>query len=150
MSFKTPMLHKEQEKLSETAVERTLKKLKAIENIYYVCSNLFTSDIATASHKVLKPFCELTGADYGVILLLKNPGKQIHLEATYGFPEGYMESFNNKYMPNMSSEDIHENWPSVRSMLKRKIVQMKKQVLSAAILATLGVMSTGAMAATVP
>jgi signal transduction histidine kinase len=125
MTFKTATLCKEQEKSSGTAIERTHKKLKAIENIYYVCSNLFTSDIATASHKVLKPFCELTGADYGVILLLKNPGKQIHLEATYGFPDGYRESFNNKYMPSMNSENIHENWPSVRSMLKKQIVVIK-------------------------
>lgn len=109
--------------LGTTSVEETLKRLRAIENIYYVCSNLFTSDIASASHSVLKPFCELTGADYGLVFLLKNPGKQIILGATYGFPDEFASNFDNKYSLNL--EDVNESWPSVRSMLKKQIVIVK-------------------------
>ena len=116
---------KNQLRLKIASLERTLKRLRAIEDISYVCSNLVTSDIVTASHKVLKPFCELTGADYGVVLLLKNPDKQICLEATYGFPIGFKEQFNNELMLTLRSENIHENWPSVRSMLKKQIVVIK-------------------------
>lgn len=120
-----PSLVHPQEKNEASKVEKTLKKLKAIEDIYYVCSNLFTADIATASHKVLKPFCELTGADYGVVLLLKKPLGQIYLEATYGFPDGFRESFNNELMPTLNSESTHENWPSIRSMMKKRIIVIK-------------------------
>ncbi|MBI3589876.1 MAG: GAF domain-containing protein [Candidatus Melainabacteria bacterium] len=111
--------------LKATSLEKTLKRLKAIEDISYVCSNLFTADVATTSHKVLKPFCELTGANYGVVLLLKNFDKQICLEATYGFPEHFKDSFNKELMVTINSENIHENWPSVRSMLKKQIVVIK-------------------------
>ncbi len=107
-----------------SSLEKTLKRLKAIEDISDVCSNLFTSDIAGPSHKVLKPFCELTGADYGVVLLLK-PNGQIWLEAAYGFPKEFADKFNNKYIFSMESTDVNENWPSVRSMIRKQIVVIK-------------------------
>lgn len=109
---------------SDVSYGNLLKRLKAIENISNVCSNLFTSDIATASHKVLKPFCELTGADYGIVLLLK-PNKQICLEAAYGFPQEFVEKFNNKYIFSIDSIDVNENWPSIRSMLRKQIIVIK-------------------------
>ena len=98
------------------------KRLKAIEEISYACSTLFTSDLKAASYKVLKPFCELTGADYGLVFLLKNPGKQLYVEATYGLPEEYVEIRNKKKILSLDSEDVHENWPSVRAILKKQIV----------------------------
>lgn len=107
-----------------TSLEKTLKRLKAIEDISYVCSNLFTSDIASTSHKVLKPFCELTGADYGVVLLLK-PNGQLWLEAAYGFQKDFADKFNNKYIFSMESNEVNENWPSVRSMIRKQIVVIK-------------------------
>ena len=107
-----------------SSLEKTLKRLKAIEDISDVCSNLFTSDIAGPSHKVPKPFCELTGADYGVVLLLK-PNGQIWLEAAYGFPKEFADKFNNKYIFSMESTDVNENWPSVRSMIRKQIVVIK-------------------------
>lgn len=122
--MKTSLLSNSRE-IEIRSLEKIRKRLKAIENIYYVCSKLFTSDIATASHVVLKPFCELTDADYGVVLLLKNPNKQIFLEATYGFPKEFQEHFNNELLLTLNSENVHENWPSVRSMLKKQIVVIK-------------------------
>ena len=122
--MKSSLISKPKE-FTVSRLEKTLKGLKAIEDISYVCSNLFTSDMASASHKVLKPFCELTGADYGLVLLLKNPQKQIYVEAAYGFPESFRETFNNKLMFTLESEDVYENWPSIRSILKKQIIVIK-------------------------
>lgn len=99
-----------------------LKRLKAIEEISYACSNLFTSDLVTASHKVLKPFCELTGADYGVVFLLKEPDKQLYVEATYGLPREYREVRNKEKILTLNSDEVDGNWPSVRAMLEKKII----------------------------
>lgn len=109
----------------EKSLEKTIKRLKAIEEISYACSTLFTSDLAAASYKVLKPFCELTGADYGLVFLVKNPNKQLFVEATYGLPEYYREIRNQKYILTLDSENVHDNWPSVRSILKKQIVVIK-------------------------
>lgn len=111
--------------LKTTSLEKTLKRLKAIEDISFACSNLFTSNLATASYKVLKPFCELTGADYGLLLLLKNPNKQISLESTYGFPEEFKNNFNKNFTYSVDSESVKENWPSIRSILNKKIIVIK-------------------------
>lgn len=112
-------------KPEEKSLEKTLKRLKAIEEISYACSTLFTADIACAAHKVIKPFCELTGADFGVFFLLKNPGNHMYLEASYGFPEGFNENFNKNIFHSLYSKDVNENWPSVRSILKKQIVIIK-------------------------
>ena len=111
--------------ISEKGSERTFKRLKAIEDISYACSTLFTSDLVAASYKVLKPFCELTGADYGLVFLLKQPNKQLFVEATYGLPEKYREIRNEKKILTLDSEDIDDNWPSIRAMLKKQIIVIK-------------------------
>ena len=112
--------------ISETTnIEKTKKRLQAIEEISHVCANLFTSDLSFASNKVLKPFCELTGADFGVVFLVKNPERQLYVEATYGLPEEYKEFRNKKKIITLDSEDVHDNWPSVRSITKKQIVVIK-------------------------
>lgn len=116
---------KNQLKLKSTSLEKTLKRLKAIEEISYVCSSLFTSDLSTVSNKVLQPFCELTGADYGAVLLMKNPEKQICLNASYGLPKNFLDTYNNKLKFTIDSEDVNENWPSIRSISKKQIVLVK-------------------------
>lgn len=103
-------------------IEKTLKRLKAIEEISNACSTLFTSDLTLAAHKVLQPFCELTDADYGLVFLLKDPDNQLNVEAVYGLPEEYMETRNKKKILNLYSRGVHENWPSIRAMLKKQIV----------------------------
>lgn len=103
----------------------TLKRLKAIEEISYACASLFTSDLPTATNKVLKPFCELTGADYGVVLLLKYPEKQIYLNATYGLPVEFSNIYNNKLKFKLDSNEFYEKWPSLRSITKKQIVLVK-------------------------
>ena len=103
----------------------TLKRLKAIEEISYACSTLFTTDLAAVSYKVLKPFCELTQADYGLVFLLKNPDKQLYVEATYGLPDEYREARNKKHILKLYSENVDDNWPSIRSILKKQIVVIK-------------------------
>ena len=108
--------------LKQTNLEKTLKRLKAIEEISNTCSDLFTSDLALAAHKVLQPFCELTDADYGLVFLLKDPGDQLYVEALYGLPEEYKETRNKKKILNLYSKDVHDNWPSIRAMLKKQIV----------------------------
>ncbi|OGI20611.1 MAG: hypothetical protein A3B68_08640 [Candidatus Melainabacteria bacterium RIFCSPHIGHO2_02_FULL_34_12] len=104
---------------------KTLKRLKAIEDISYACSNLFTSDLVTVAHNVLKPFCELTGTDYGVVLLLKKPEEQIYIVASYGFPEKFEETYNNKLKFTLHSKDVSESWPSLRSIFKKQIILIK-------------------------
>src|SRR3989338_6422482 len=98
----------------QTNIEKTLKRLKAIEEISNTCSALFTSDLALASHKVLQPFCELTDADYGIVFLLRDPDNQMYVEAVYGLPEEYKETRNNKKILNLYSRDVRDNWPSIR------------------------------------
>lgn len=117
--MKSTLIHEEK------SLEKTLKRLKAIEEISYACSNLFTSDLAFASYKVLKPFCELTGADYGLVFLLKSPNKQLFVEATYGLPKEYGEIRNKKYILTLNSENVQDNWPSIRSIIKKQIVVIK-------------------------
>lgn len=109
----------------QTNIEKTLKRLKAIEEISNACSALFTSDLALASHKVLQPFCELTDADYGIVFLLRDPGNQMYVEAVYGLPEEYKETRNNKKILNLYSRDVRDNWPSIRAMLRKQIVIIK-------------------------
>lgn len=116
---------KNQLKLKSTSLEKTIKRLEAIEEISYVCSSLFTSDLSTVSNKVLKPFCELTGADYGAVLLVTNPEKQICLNASYGLPKDFSHTYNNELRFTIDSEDVNENWPSIRSILKKQIVIVK-------------------------
>ena len=109
----------------QTNLEKTLKRLKAIEEISNTCSDLITSDLALAAHKVLQPFCELTDADYGLVFLLKDPDNQLYVEAAYGLPEEYRETRNKKKILNLYSRDVRENWPSIRAMLKKQIVIIK-------------------------
>ncbi|OGI06189.1 MAG: hypothetical protein A3I68_02800 [Candidatus Melainabacteria bacterium RIFCSPLOWO2_02_FULL_35_15] len=109
----------------QTNIEKTLKRLKAIEEISNTCSALFTSDLALASHKVLQPFCELTDADYGIVFLLRDPDNQMYVEAVYGLPEEYKETRNNKKILNLYSRDVRDNWPSIRAMLRKQIVIIK-------------------------
>ena len=109
-----------------SSLKKVLKRLRAIEDISCVCSTIFTYDLIAASHKILKPFCELTGADYGLVFLLRSPDKQLYVEATYGLPEEYREVCNKKKILTLSSENIPENWPSIRSMLKKQIVIIKE------------------------
>ena len=109
----------------EKDIEKTLKRLKALEDISYACSNLFTSDLVEVSHKVLKPFCELTWADYGLVFLLKNPDNRLYVEAAYGLPDHYKEIRNNKEILTLYSRDVDDNWPSIRAMLKKQIVIIK-------------------------
>ena len=116
---------KQEPYLEQTNLEKTLKRLKAIEEISNTCSDLFTSDLALAAHKVLQPFCELTDADYGLVFLLKDPDDQLYVEATYGLPEEYKEIRNNKKILNLYSKDVRDNWPSIRAMLKKQIVIIK-------------------------
>ena len=112
-------------KTKSSNIEKTIKRLKAIEDITYTCSDLFTSDLSTITHKVLKPFCELTDADYGIVLLLTSPEKQIYLNATYGLPNEFMDTYNNKLKFRFNSEKSYETWPSIRSILKKQIVLVK-------------------------
>ena len=116
---------KQKPQFGQTNIEKTLKRLKAIEEISNACSALFTSDLALASHKVLQPFCELTDADYGLVFLLKDPDNQLYVEAVYGLPEEYREIRNKKKILNLYSRDVRDNWPSVRAMLKKQIVIIK-------------------------
>ncbi len=116
---------KERPKQGQVSLEKTLKRLKAIEEISNVCSSLFTSDLALAANKVLQPFCELTDADYGLVFLLKDPGNQLYVEAMYGLPAEYKEIRNKKKILNLYSKDVRDNWPSVRAMLKKQIVIIK-------------------------
>lgn len=116
---------KQKIQLAQTNIEKTLKRLKAIEEISNACSALFTSDLALASHKVLQPFCELTDADYGIVFLLRDPGNQMYVEAVYGLPEEYKETRNNKKILNLYSRDVRDNWPSIRAMLRKQIVVIK-------------------------
>ena len=117
---------KEKPKQGHVSLEKTLKRLKAIEEISNVCSSLFTSDLALAANKVLQPFCELTDADYGLVFLLKDPGNQLYVEAMYGLPAEYKEIRNKKKILNLYSKDVRDNWPSVRAILKKQIVIIKK------------------------
>lgn len=105
--------------------DKTFKKLKALEDISYVCSNLFTSDLEPAARQVISPFCELTGADIGLVMILKNPDKQIYIVASFGLPDGFIETYNNKLKFTLTSEGVSENWPSIRSVYKKKIVLIK-------------------------
>ena len=116
---------KQEPYLEQTNLEKTLKRLKAIEEISNTCSDLFTSDLALAAHKVLQPFCELTDADYGLVFLLKDPDDQLYVEAAYGLPEEYRETRNKKKILNLYSRDVRDNWPSIRAMLKKQIVIIK-------------------------
>ncbi len=109
----------------EQRLEGTFKRLKAIEDISYLCSSLFTSDFPTVSNKVLKPFCELTGADYGLVFLLKNPEDRLYVEAVYGLPEEYIELRNNKEILTLESKNVQDTWPSIRAMIKKQIVIIK-------------------------
>ena len=106
-------------------LDKRLKKLKAIEDISNACSSLTTSDLACVSHKVLEPFCELTNADYGVVFLLRNPQEQLWVEALYGLPEEYKEVRNKKKILSLYSKNVHDNWPSIRAMLKKQIILIK-------------------------
>ncbi len=108
-------------KIKSKTLEKTIKRLKAIEDISFACSSLFTSDLSTVYGKVLKPFCELTGADYGVVLLVKNPEKQICINAVYGLSDDFMDVYNNKLKYTIDSQSVNENWPSVKSVLKKEI-----------------------------
>lgn len=108
-----------------TEHEKTIKRLKAIEEISNLCSSLFTSDLALAANKVLQPFCELTHADYGIVFLLKESGDQLNVEAVYGLPDEYRETRNNKKILNLNSKTVRDNWPSIRAMLKKQIVIIK-------------------------
>lgn len=112
-------------KPKSTNLEKTLKRLKAIESISHTCANLFTSDLSAASCEVIKPFCELTGADYGFVMLLKKPEQQIYIVAAYGLPEDFIEIYNNKLRYTLSSKDVSENWPSLRAILKKQIILIK-------------------------
>ena len=109
----------------QTNIEKTLKRLKAIEEISNACSALFTSDLTLAADKVLQPFCELTYADYGIVFLLKDPDNQLYVEAVYGLPEEYKETRNNKKILSLYSQDVRDNWPSIRAMLRKQIVIIK-------------------------
>ena len=111
--------------LEKNPLKLSYKRLKAIEEISYACSNLLTADLAFASHKVLTPFCELTGANYGLVFLLKNPEKQLYLEAVYGLDKNFAETYNNKLKFTIDSSDVNENWPSLRSISKKQIVIIK-------------------------
>ena len=106
---------------SGKCLEKTQKRLKAIEDISNACSTLFTSDLAEVSYKVLKPFCELTEADYGLVFLLK-PNKQLYVEAAYGLPDEYIKIRNNEKILLLDSKYVQENWPSIRAILKKKII----------------------------
>lgn len=110
---------------TKALVGNTFKKLKALEDISYVCSNLYTSDLESAATQVIKPFCELAGADVGVVMILKNPDKQIYIVASYGLSEGFIETYNNKLRYTLNSDCVTENWPSIRSVYKKKIVLIK-------------------------
>jgi len=112
-------------KLKTPSLEKTLKKLKAIEDISYACSNLFTSDMPTVSEKVMKPFCELAGCDVGVFMLLKKPQEQIYIISTYGLSQTFIETYNTKLKYTIHSEDVSEYWPSLRSVLRKQIVLIK-------------------------
>lgn len=105
-------------------LERTVKRLKAIEDISYLCADLFTSDISNFSHNVLKSFCELTGADYGLVVLLQKPENQIFVKATYGFSEEFCEIYN-RFNYKFNTNDVSENWPSIKSMMKKQIVMVR-------------------------
>ncbi len=120
-----PILAKEKFSSGSSNLEKTLKRLKAIEEISNACSSLFTSDLALAANKVLQPFCELTDADYGLVFLLKDPDNQLYVEAVYGLPEEYKETRNKKKILNLYSRDVHDNWPSIRAILKKQIVIIK-------------------------
>lgn len=105
----------EELKQNSSNLEKTLKRLKAIEEISYACSNLMTSDLDTFSNAVLRPFCELTGADYGLIVLLESPEKMLHVSATYGFSKEFSDIYNTlKYKFN--SDEVSKSWPSIKSM----------------------------------
>lgn len=121
----TLLVNEDAEISNGNKLDKTFKRLKAIEDISYTCSTLFTSDVALASYKVLKPFCELSGADYGLVFLLKNPTKQLFVEATYGLPEEYKEIRNKEKILTLDSEDVDDNWPSIRAILKKQIVVVK-------------------------
>ena len=119
------VITKQKLQVERTNIEKTLKRLKAIEEISNACSNLFTSDLALAAHKVLQPFCELTDADYGLVFLLKDPDNQLYVEAAYGLPEEYREIRNKKKILSLYSKHVRDNWPSIRAILKKQIVIIK-------------------------
>ena len=120
-----PILAEESFQIRRSHLEKTLKRLKAIEEISNTCSSLFTSDLALAAHKVLQPFCELTDADYGLVFLLKDPDSHLYVEAAYGLPEEYKETRNKKKVLNLYSRDVRDNWPSIRAILRKQIVIIK-------------------------
>ncbi len=109
----------------EQRLEGTFKRLKAIEDISYLCSSLFTTDLPTVANKVLKPFCELTDADYGLVFLVKDPDDQLYAEAVYGLPDEYIELRNTKEILTLNSRNVQDNWPSIRAMLKKQIIIIK-------------------------
>ena len=101
-----------------------LRSLKAIEEISSTFSSLYTSDLAFNLNKILKPFCELTGADYGIVFLVK-PDKQLWVEALYGLPAEYKEVRNKKQILHLHSHSVRDNWPSVRAIVRKQIVLIK-------------------------
>ena len=111
--------------IQEKSQNITLKRLKALEDISNECSNLITTDLSTITNKVLKPFCELTGADYGIVLLLSKPNNQIYLNATYGLPDDFIDIFNNKLNFKIDSDVTFASWPSIRSMKRKQIILIK-------------------------
>jgi len=111
--------------IQEKSQNITLKRLRALEDISNECSNLITTDLSTITNKVLKPFCELTGADYGIVLLLSKPNNQIYLNATYGLPDDFIDIFNNKLNFKIDSDVTFASWPSIRSMKRKQIILVK-------------------------
>jgi signal transduction histidine kinase/predicted hydrocarbon binding protein len=111
-------------KAKTNSLQRTLKRLKAIEDISSACSSLVTSDLSNVSNMVLASFCELTGADYGVLFLMDGPDKTIRLDTAYGFPNSFVDTYNS-FKFTLDGEAVNESWPSVRSILNKQLVLIK-------------------------
>ena len=120
-----PSYKLKEDSFAQTRQESRLRSLKAIEEISSTFSSLYTSDLAFNLNKILKPFCGLTGADYGIVFLVKNPNEQLWVEALYGLPAEYKEVRNKKQILHLHSHNVKDNWPSVRAILRKQIVLIK-------------------------
>lgn len=100
----------------------TLRRLKALEDISYTCSNLFSSNLREIGDQVLEYSCKLTGADYGLLFFQDPSCMHVLVAASYGLNCNFRETYNNKLRFRLGFEEAGEVRPSFRAMLSKEII----------------------------